>query len=93
MVRPDGTLGVTARTRGGRKKALQFLLDDFRENLTQMSLERVFITHSGCQPDAEYLKSEVLKLAPVEQICIATAGSVIASHCGPGTIGIMYMLN
>ncbi len=91
-VRGDGTLGVKGRTRGTRQKALQFMLDDFRDHLEQISLERVFVTHTGCQADAEYLREELLKMAPIQQVYITTAGSVVASHCGPGTIGILYLL-
>lgn len=91
-VRPDGTLGVKGRTRGTRQKALQFMLDDFSENLPEVDLERVFITHTGCDEDAEYLKQELLKLAPIQEVLITDAGSVIASHCGPGTIGVLYLL-
>jgi DegV family protein with EDD domain len=91
-VRQDGTLGVRAKTRGTRLKALQAILDDFHENLPLMNLERVFIPHTGCEQDARYLKDELLKLAPIQEINIGYAGTVIASHCGPKTIGICYLL-
>lgn len=91
-VRPDGTLGVKTKTRGARGKALQAMLDDFRENLPEIDLQRVFVTHTGCEQDAEFLKNELLKMASIENIYITLAGSVIASHCGPDTIGILYML-
>lgn len=91
-VRPDGMLGVKGRTRGTRQKGLQFMLDDFVENLPQIDLQRVFITHTCSSTDAQYLKAELLKLAPIQEIQITDAGSVIASHCGPGTIGILYLL-
>jgi DegV family protein with EDD domain len=91
-VRPDGTLGLKGRTRGARLKALQFMLGEFRDNLAQIDLERVFITHTGCQADAEYLCGELLKIAPIQQVYITTAGCVVSSHCGPGTIGILYLL-
>jgi DegV family protein with EDD domain len=91
-VRPDGSLGVKSKTRGTRQKAFRAMLDDFTENLPQINLERVFVTHSGCVEDAEYLKGELLKIAPIQQIYITRAGSVIASHCGPATIGILYLV-
>jgi DegV family protein with EDD domain len=91
-VRPDGSLGVKAKIRGTRAKGLKALLDDFTENLPQIDLKRVFVTHSGCDEDAEMLKSELSKLAPIQEVLITYAGSVIASHCGPNTIGILYTL-
>ena len=90
-VRQDGTLGVKAKTRGTRKKGLQALLDDVQANLNEIDRTRIFVTHSGCVEDAVYLKSELGKLADFEEILITRAGSVIASHCGPDTIGILYL--
>lgn len=91
-VRPDGTLAVKDRVRGSRQKALNQLVQDFSMNLATADLKRVFITHTGCDADAQFLKSELCKIAPDTEICITYAGSVIASHCGPGTIGVLYLL-
>ncbi len=90
-VRPDGTLGMKAKTRGSRQKALQTMLNAFCEDLPDVDLDRVFVTHTGCGQDAEYLKSALLRAAPIREVGITTAGCVIASHCGPGTIGIIYL--
>lgn len=91
-VRKDGTLGVKAKTRGARKKGLMAMIEDFEKDLSQVWLKRVFITHTGCDEDAEFLKQELINRAPIEEIHITYAGSVIASHCGPNTIGIIYRL-
>jgi len=91
-IRPDGTLGIKEKVRGSRMKALQAMLNSFAQDLANLDLDQVFVTHTSSDEDAEYLKSEILKLAPVRNVTITTAGSVIASHCGPGTIGILYML-
>lgn len=91
-VRPDGTLGVKAKIRGTRRKGLMELVRDFEEHLDEIDVHRVFITHTGCAADAEFLKSELKSRAQIEEILITRAGSVIASHCGPDTIGILYML-
>lgn len=90
-MRPDGTLGIRAKTRGSRLKAMQVMLSHLSEDLPGLDCERIFVTHTGCEQDAEFLKSEILRIAPVYEVQITTAGSVIASHCGPDTIGILYM--
>ncbi len=92
-VRKDGTLGVKDKIRGTRQKALNSLLDDFKANLPDIDLKRVFITRTGCDEDAAYLAEELKKLAPIENVLISTAGATIASHCGPGTIGVLYLQN
>jgi DegV family protein with EDD domain len=90
-VRPDGTLGVLDKIRGTRKKALDSLLEGFKADLPDVDLTRVFVTHSGCPEDADYLAGELNKLAEIEDVLITTAGSTIGSHCGPNTIGILYL--
>ena len=53
---------------------------------------RVFITHSGCDRNIvaqveTYLKS----LNHFEEILETKAGGVISSHCGPGTLGVLFI--
>jgi DegV family protein with EDD domain len=91
-VKPDGTLGVKKKVRGSRAKALQSLLDSFDHQRIDIDFHRIFITHTGCDEDATFLESELRKICRPEEICITTAGAVVASHCGPNTIGILYML-
>ncbi|MEA5079404.1 MAG: DegV family protein [Anaerolineaceae bacterium] len=90
-VKKDGSLGVKEKISGTRKKALDSMLLDFKSKLPGIDLHRVFVTHAYCQKDAEYLKDELLKLAPIEEVCFTTAGATISSHCGPDCIGILFI--
>lgn len=90
-VRQDGTLGVLDKVHGSRKKALERLLERFKDDLPNVDLTRVFVTHSGCTEDAEFLAEELNKLTEIENVHITIAGATIASHCGPDTIGILYI--
>ncbi len=89
--RPDGTLGIQSKVRGTRKKALASLVESFRKNLEKVDLHRVFITHTGCDEDAQAVSAEIANLAPIQEICITYAGATVASHCGPNTLGIIYL--
>jgi len=91
-VRPDGTLGVKEKIGGSRKKALNSMLDDFSSHLPNVDLQRVFVTHTGCDADVQYLVDELRARAQIGEICITHAGATIASHCGPDTVGILYFL-
>lgn len=90
-VQVNGTLGVKHKIRGTRGKALNTLLEDFKADLPEVDMQRVFVTHTNCPGDALFLVSELQTLAPIDQVLITTAGTTIASHCGPKTIGILYM--
>lgn len=91
-VRPDGTLGVKEKARGVRQKGLQALLDDFAAHLNELDRHRVFVTHTASEGDAEFLKDEIVRIAAPDEVRITRAGSVVSSHCGPGTIGILYFV-
>lgn len=93
-VRSDGTLGVKRKVNGTRKKALLSMVEDFACDIDNLDKRRVFITHTltdEATADAYFLKSEIDKLVSVEEILFTTAGATIASHCGPETIGILYL--
>ncbi len=90
QVMPDGTMGVRAKVRGSRKKAFEVMLGDLKDDLDALDRSRVFVTHSGCTKDAEYLAQRVRDLAHPDEVLITRAGCVISSHCGPDTIGILY---
>ena len=90
-VQSDGTLGVKHKIRGTRMKALNTMLADFKADLPGVEMRRVFVTHTNCPEDVDYLVEELKQLAPIENVLITTAGATIASHCGPRTIGILYV--
>ncbi len=90
-VRADGTVGIREKVRGSRKKALDCLLADFKDHLPQLDSRRVFVTHTLCDSDVQYLVAELKKMAPIENIYVTLASSIIAAHAGPGTVGILYM--
>ncbi len=92
-VHRNGTLGVKEKVSGSRKKALDSMLLDFKKKLPNIDLHRVFITHTYCPEDADYLRDELLKLAPIEEVCLSTANATVGSHCGPNTIGILFITN
>ncbi|QRN84522.1 DegV family protein (plasmid) [Chloroflexota bacterium] len=92
-VRPDGTLGVRDKVRGSRQKALNELLSGFKNDLPNVDLTRVFVTHSGCPEDADYLAEKLKSMADIKDVLITVAGSTIGSHCGPNTIGILFLKN
>ena len=91
-VNQDGRLGVKEKARGTRQKGLQMMLDDLTAHLDELERERVFVTHTTSNEDAEFLKREIIRLAAPQEVRITQAGSVISSHCGPGTIGILYFV-
>jgi DegV family protein with EDD domain len=90
-VNQSGILEIKEKSRGTLKRGMDSLLENFKKNLPDIDMHRVFITHSGNSQDAQYLAGELKKIAQPEQLCVTTAGATICSHCGPNTIGILYL--
>ena len=73
-------------------KACNALLDIFKKDLENMDTSLVMITSTAAPASEKYLYEEVKKYIKEENIMVTHAGSVISSHCGPGTIGILYIM-
>ncbi|MNI98858.1 hypothetical protein D3C73_1577910 [compost metagenome] len=55
-----------------------------------METDRVFITHSMAEENALLLKEQLERELQVREVIVTNAGCVISSHCGPGTVGILF---
>jgi fatty acid-binding protein DegV len=54
--------------------------------------DRVFITHSGCaEEDIASIREYLAGLSHFDEILVTRAGGVISSHCGPGTLGVLFI--
>jgi len=87
----DGKMGVMAKPIG-KRRALQVMIDDIVSNKDNIYNDCVMITHSYADEDAAYLKEVLAREVPNAHVEETHAGCVISSHCGKGTIGILYIL-
>ncbi len=90
----DGELDVYKKNPGKFSRAVDTMLDDFfaLANAGKLDNEYVFITHSIAPKMKNYIERK-LKDSGVEikNLIESHAGSAISSHCGAGTIGILYL--
>lgn len=87
----DGKMDVGKKYRGKLAKVIMHYVKDQEDKLKEADSRRIFITHSGVDATIvnevrDYLES----LHIFDEILETTAGGVISSHCGPGTLGILY---
>ena len=67
---------------------------DMEEDLKNAKKDRVFITHSGCEDSIiEEVREYLETLNVFDEILVTRAGGVISSHCGPGTLGVLFIKN
>ena len=91
IVVADGAMGVSKKYRGNMKSVLLKYAKDLEPRLLKADKHCVFITHSGCSEEIISSIKEYLKgLNRFENIYITRAGGVISSHCGPGTLGVLF---
>lgn len=74
----------------GFKKALATLRDYMKAKGSELDKYKVFVLHADCEKTAvefvESLKKEFGNL----DVVLQPVGPVIGSHCGPGTVGLIF---
>ena len=88
----DGKMQPGKKYRGRMDRVILEYVKDMEEDLKNAKVDRVFITHSGCEEAViEAVKAELTALNHFQEILVTRAGSVITSHCGPGTLGVLFI--
>ena len=92
IVVENGAMDATKKYRGRLDHVILSYTKDMEKELKTAKRERVFITHSGCDKETvdkvrEYLES----LQHFDEVIETRAGGVISSHCGPGTLGVLFI--
>ena len=89
----DGKLIVYKKPRGPMKLAIDEQIKELKSVLPNVHTDNIMITHAGLDKNYEdYFYAEVKKIVPEANINITRAGCTIASHCGYGTVGVLYIL-
>ena len=88
----DGKLIVYKKPRGTMKVAIDGQIEELKKALPNVQMDNIMITDSGATDEIRnYFVKEVSKLVDPKVIRTTPAGCVIASHCGPGTIGLLFI--
>ncbi|MDD3400642.1 MAG: DegV family protein [Eubacteriales bacterium] len=88
-----GSMSVGKKYVGKYDKCVLKYMTQMLEGREDIDLTRVFITHAGMSDDAliEAAKQKVMSLQNFKELHITRASSTISSHCGPNTIGVLFM--
>lgn len=86
----DGKM-ILAQKQRKRSNALNSILTKTLAEKDNIESNRIMITHSHGAIDAERLRTELAKKTSVKEVIVTEAGCVISSHCGPNTVGILYI--
>lgn len=94
IVVENGGMKPDKKYRGKMNSAILSYVKDLEPQIKNAKNDRVFITHSGCEEEIiESVRQYLSELGHFEEILITRAGGVISSHCGPGTLGVLFIEN
>ena len=88
----EGRMIPGKKYRGKLMTAVQEYVKSREEELLQAKRDRIFITTSQhCDEEEQWTLAYLKGLDHFKEIYITHASGVISSHCGPGTLGILYI--
>ncbi|MBO5342160.1 MAG: DegV family protein [Lachnospiraceae bacterium] len=86
-----GKMGVGQKYRGKYGKVILKYVKEMEEQLLRADKTRVFVTHTDMdQAIVEEVKDYLKSLNYFDEVYETVAGGVISSHCGRGTLGVLF---
>ena len=89
----DGKMKSGKKYRGSIDKVIISYVTERLQNREDIDMHRIFITHTRCSTDVvNRVREKIKELQPgFEEILETTAGCTVTSHCGPGTLGVLFI--
>lgn len=88
----DGKMGVVKKYRGNYSKCLASYVKDRLANRDDLDREHLFVTRTPVSDDCLHaVENAVTEFADFENIYWTEAGCTVSCHCGPGTLGVLFI--
>ena len=88
----DGKMKVGKKYRGPFEKCLLSYVKDRLDGRDDLVKDRIFVTHTPCDAKTvEAVKKSVKQYGGFSQVVETQAGCTISSHCGPNTLGVLFI--
>lgn len=89
----DGKMKPGKKYRGNISRVIANYVVDRLQNRDDINKHRIFITHTKCnQEDIDEVRNKIIEICPdFEEIIETTAGCTVTTHCGPATLGILFI--
>ena len=88
----DGKMRVGKKYRGKYEKCILDYVRDRLQGRDDLVCERIFITHTPVEDGlVEKIRAAIAEYAPFTEIIETEAGCTVSCHCGPGTLGILFI--
>jgi fatty acid-binding protein DegV len=88
----NGQLVPGKKYRGKMSVLLKQYVEDLKTMYPKYDKSRCFITHSSADKElVDVLKEKVAELFEFDEVIETVAGSIITSHCGKNTLGVLFI--
>ena len=87
----EGKMAPAKKYFGRKSQVVEAYCKDTLEQFANPDLSVAFVTHTMATPEMVAVAIEALKNRGFKTIYETTAGATITSHCGPQTIGILFI--
>lgn len=88
----DGKMGVCKKYRGSYEKVLGNYVKDRLMDRDDIDMERIFVTHT--ETPKEVVESVIANVKEYKNFDVleeTVAGCTISCHCGPNTLGVLFI--
>ena len=94
IVMNAGQLMLGGNYRGPMVRCISQYVNDLKEMYPDYDKTRCFITHSSAEKElVDVARAKVQELFSFDEVIETVAGSIITSHCGKGTLGVLFIYN
>ncbi len=88
----NGAMGVGKKYRGKYEKVIFDYVDDTLAQYDNIKTDRAFVTYSSMSGGLEQKVLEYVKAKGIfKEVFLTRASGTISSHCGPNTLGVLFM--
>ena len=90
----DGQLVPGKKYKGKMSVLIKKYIEDLKELYPSYDKTRCFVTHSSADQElVDVAKAKVAEIFDFDEVIETVAGSIITSHCGKGTLGVLFIYN
>ncbi len=88
----EGKMGVCKKYRGSFEKCIRQYVKDRLDGRADIAPDLAFITHPACQKNVvDAAMEEAARYGSFDEVVETHAGCTVSCHCGPNTLGILFV--
>ena len=88
----EGKMGVCKKYRGSFEKCIRQYVKERLDGRTDIAGDLAFITHPACQKNVvDAAMEEAARYGAFDEVIETRAGCTVSCHCGPDTLGILFV--